>query len=306
MSIAVNALKGGNRVTWIGECLAMPIFIYYSSSHNINPTSVDTGPPIVGQRFKEVLLKSMSMPDSSSPAEAAESVDDLLNSFLHLQVCSIPHLLALLLHPPSGFLPPGTNFLVIDSMTMLFNSAYPPSAADTKRRATGFRGAGWTDKRWLQNRKWPVAEDIITRLAGLAASRNIAVLLTSHAASTIQGIPRPFLRPAMSGTAWDPNVHFRIALYRSWLPVNTQEALEKSRLWIVGFADVLKKKNSACRTADTPSPFIVNLVGRFFHCPSILCYSQAIWLIFTGRATGPAEVPGGYRTYQSHYTGISA
>lgn len=169
-------------------------------------------------------------------------------------------------------------------MSTLFNSAYPPTTSQSsKAAAAAQRESGKENKRlWQSNRKWSVAEDIITKLSGLAASRNIAVLLTSHATTTVQDGSRLFLRPAMSGSIWDPCVHFRIALYRSWLPVEatTEEVSGRAtaRLWVTGFAEVVKTtRNSSSSSTSSgvgsePVPFVIEEV-----CICICIFLSCFW-----------------------------
>ncbi|KAK2759556.1 hypothetical protein FQN54_003035 [Arachnomyces sp. PD_36] len=240
MNVAANALIDGGHVIWI-----------------------DTASPLAGPRFKDILAGPTSK-GTESPSAPGRSVDEQLESFLYLRASSIPHLLALLLHPPRNFLNERTTLLVIDSISLLFNSAYPPTETASKRAPDGIQRGSWKDRRlWQSNRKWSVAEDIITRLAGLAASRNIAVLLTSHATSTIRHGARLSLRPAMSGSVWDPCVHYRIALYRSWLPVGNPEELDTARLWVTRFAEVLKNGGgkSTSTTSAEPAPFVIESTG---------------------------------------------
>lgn len=58
--------------------------------------------------------------------------------------------------------------------------------------------------------------ELASKLAKLAAMRNIAILVTSYVTTKIRSEGAAVLRPAISGQDWDNAVATRIVLFRDW------------------------------------------------------------------------------------------
>lgn len=265
----------------------------------------DTGSPIPIQRLRKMLLRSMKTttmtttttttkpaadtdPSSSPPAEGKTSTstssdpDSLIDRLLYFRTPSLPHLLALLLHPPKDFPPPGTTLLVVDSISAPFQS-YFPNATEFKARLLA-QGKDTQQQQghvqWLLNRKWNVVGDMAGRLARLAASGSdrTAVLLLNQTHTKIRGQPRATLSPALAGGAWEAAVHARVVLYRDWLLPSAAEAeMEMDAFTVrnVRFAEVMKRggRGLAVRTGENIVPFLIEGVG----CLSISIWSLAVF-----------------------------
>lgn len=79
---------------------------------------------------------------------------------------------------------------------------------------------------WASGRRWAVMTDLISALAKLAATRNMAVVLTSQTTTKMRLGDTALLQPALAGTAWDSGISSRILLYRDWQAETTNELKE--------------------------------------------------------------------------------
>ncbi|KAF2242978.1 P-loop containing nucleoside triphosphate hydrolase protein [Trematosphaeria pertusa] len=191
---AANALRDGHRVVWVDAACA----------------------PLVPQRFNDVLfaVRDQLPPGSAMSAASPPEVprDELQNHFHHFTASTLVHLLALFVHPPSSFPPPNTSLIVIDSLSTLFDNAYPRNADD---RASRNR----TDAtRWAAGRKFAVMNELISTLTKTAALHDIALLITNQTITRIRSGSRALLVPAISGTEWDNGISTRLVLFRDWVP----------------------------------------------------------------------------------------
>jgi len=175
-------------------------------------------------------------PPSSPPT--ARSIDDLLDNFGHFLAPTLPHLLALLLHPSLNFPAEKTSLIVVDSISTLFATAFPRAIdAVDGRQATGKKN---DITQWAASRRWSVMGDFVSKLGKLAVTRNIAVLLTSQTTTKVRAETGALLHPAVSGTAWDGGIASRIVLFRDWPPQQEGSQEEANRVRGVRYAGVLK------------------------------------------------------------------
>ncbi|KAL8887475.1 MAG: hypothetical protein Q9215_004950 [Flavoplaca cf. flavocitrina] len=191
------------------------------------------GPPgvgktiLAGHRLEDLLEHSLhggneAMPDQRGQ-EAPVSSADVLDKFHHFMAPTLPHLMALLAHSTATFPPKGTVLLIVDSISTPFNQAFASSTKSHEERPMGKRNdAG----HWASGRRWAVMADLISTLAKLAATRNIAVLLTSQTTTKMRLGDTALLQPALAGTAWDSGISSRILLYRDWQAKTTNELKE--------------------------------------------------------------------------------
>lgn len=135
-----------------------------------------------------------------------------LNDVIYFRTPTLPHLLALLMHPPKPFPPENTSLLILDSVSSLF-PAYFPNAAELKSRLDQGKITDKQQLQWLLNRKWNVTSDLATHLARLAA-RGIAVLVINQTHTKIKGQPRATLHPSVAGQTWESSVSSRLVMYR--------------------------------------------------------------------------------------------
>lgn len=193
--------------------------------------SIDTSSPIPKNRLQEL-----------NPN--LENFDNLV----YFRTPTLPHLLALLAHPPTNFPPPGTALVVVDSVSSLFPS-YFPNAFELKDRMAQGKLKDKAELQWLLNRRWNVTSELGTHLGRLAA-RNLAVLALNQAHTKIKGQPRATLHPVLAGGGWDSTAQTRITMYRDFpderifevtkrggrlLPVRLPELIVSFRIESVSF-----------------------------------------------------------------------
>lgn len=136
----------------------------------------------------------------------------MLSNFTHYSVPTLPHLLALIAYIMDSFAPVDTGIIVVDSISTLIDVAYPRNADErptSKRKENG---------RYLGNRRQAVIGELASKLAKLAAVKNIAILVTGHVVTKIKSEGSAVLRPAISGQDWDNTMATRILLFRDWAP----------------------------------------------------------------------------------------
>ncbi|KAJ4291791.1 hypothetical protein N0V90_009686 [Kalmusia sp. IMI 367209] len=217
---AVSALREGQQAVWLDAACA----------------------PLVSQRFNNVLLADNGPTVQASPTnavtppkEAGTSPDEMQSHFHHYTTPALAHLLALFVHPPSSFPPPNTSLIVIDSLSTLFDNAYPRKPDD---RASKSRN---DQARWAAGRKFAVMNELISTLTRFAAMHDIALLITSQTITRIRAGSRALLVPAISGTEWENGISTRLVLFRDWVPGQGKwTKADAARLQKVRFAGVLK------------------------------------------------------------------
>lgn len=157
----------------------------------------------------------------------------------HFRTPSLLHLLALLAQPSESFPPDNTGLVVIDTISSLFSQAYPKrfdyssiGSAPQKKHSVA---------QWASGRRWAVMNDLISKVAKLAAIRNIAVVLCSQMTTKIRADTGAFLYPAMSGATWDGTIGNRIVIFRDWL-TRIQGRERGKQDANIRFAGVLKAK----------------------------------------------------------------
>ena len=168
---------------------------------------------MVGPRLRDMLsgLHGSEKGATSDP----ESVDEYLKRLHHFTTPSLPHLLALLTHQSPSFPPPETSLIVVESIASLFTLAFPKTgeSASSEQRAAKTSDA----TQWASGRRWAVMGDFISKISRLAATWNIAILLTSQMMTRITAETGAVMHPAISGTAWDAGISTRIILFRDWI-----------------------------------------------------------------------------------------
>ncbi|KAF2705634.1 P-loop containing nucleoside triphosphate hydrolase protein, partial [Pleomassaria siparia CBS 279.74] len=191
---AVSALREGQHVVWADAACA----------------------PLVPQRFNDVLFAIGDPlprdPATDVPPPPDLSPDELRSHFHHYTSPTLAHLLALFVRPPSAFPPPNTSLIVIDSLSTLFDNAYPRNSDDRTLRNKSDQA------RWAAGRKFAVMNELISTLARVAAMYNIALVLTSQPITRIRGSSRAVLVPAISGAEWENGISTRLVLFRDWVP----------------------------------------------------------------------------------------
>lgn len=203
---------------------------------------LDAAAPLALRRFNEILVASWSSSQegprsghnvSSSPPK--RSLDEVKSHFHHFTCPTLAHLLALIVHPPSSFPPPNTSLIVIDSLSTLFDNAYPRNADDRRARNRN------DQSRWAAGRKFAVMNEVVSRLGRIASLHDIAVLLSCQTITRIREGSRATLVPAISGTEWDSGISTRLVLFRDWVPGQGKwNDADSNRLRRARFAGLVK------------------------------------------------------------------
>ena len=196
---------------------------------------VDCSFPVVGSRLREILAASMA----AEPSQTTSSMEELLDHLHHFVTPTLPHLLALLLHPSPNFPPDKTGLIVIDSLSTLFATAFPRATdVPNAKQAT----AKMKDvMHWAASRRWSVPGDFVAKLSKLAVTRNMAVLLTNQTTTVVRADTGALLRSAVHGASWDAGIPSRIVLFRDWaLRPGDSDGEEGSKMQAVRYAGVVK------------------------------------------------------------------
>lgn len=173
--------------------------------------------PLAPQRVNQVLsalVHTESLTDvanaEASPHVPEPSLDELRSRFHYFTAPALAHLLALFVHKPSTFPPPNTSLIVIDSLSTLFDNAYPRNADDRASRNKTEQA------RWAGGRRFAIMNELISALNKVAALHDIALLVTCQTITRIRFGTRAVLVPAISGTEWDHGISTRMVLFRDW------------------------------------------------------------------------------------------
>lgn len=185
----------------------------FESSFFLTTAITDASYQLIGPRLKGIMSndqRSQSQP--TGELDSGDSPSQSLDKFHHFTTPTLPHLLALLIHQSSSFPPPETSLLVIDSMSTLFALAFPRT---TDRQQTPVKK---TDAaQWASGRRWSVMGDLVSKIGRLAATQNIAILLTSQTTTRIRFETGAVLHPAISSGVWDAGIGTRVILFRDWM-----------------------------------------------------------------------------------------
>jgi hypothetical protein len=193
------------------------------------------------------------------PVSSNSTPHSLYARFKHYTTPTLPHLLALFLHPMPHFPPIGTGLIVVESISTLFDNAYHRTNYDRSKVQTDVQ-------KWAAGRKFAVMGELMTKMARLATINNIAILLTSQTITRVRSGQGALLLPAISGSEWDNGVSTQLVLFRDWAPKRgTQLAEEEAEKWHrLRYAGVIKVKGVAMEENgrfDTVVPFSIEQVS---------------------------------------------
>ncbi|KAF2734588.1 P-loop containing nucleoside triphosphate hydrolase protein [Polyplosphaeria fusca] len=218
----VNALCDGHHVVWV-DAAATLVPERFNNVLFARNSSNPTVPKVIG-----AIASTEASPPKLSP-------DELQSHFHHVSCPTLAHLLALFVRPPSSFPPPNTRLIVIDSLSSLFDNAYPRNVDDRTSRSKGDQA------RWASGRKFAVMNELISMLAKMAAMHDIALLLTCQTITRIRGGSRALLVPAISGTEWDNGISTRLVVFRDWVPAKGKwNDMDADKLRKARYVGVLK------------------------------------------------------------------
>lgn len=104
--------------------------------------------------------------------------------------------------------------------------------------------------------------DFISNIGRLAATKNIAILLTSQTTTRIRTETGAVLHPAIAGTAWDTGIGTRIILFRDWMFQTTDaQSSQGESMPGVRFAGVVKAKAVAYEGVGKVATFRIEKVS---------------------------------------------
>ena len=242
LQVAATTVKDGEKVVWI-----------------------DCGTQLVQKRLEDVLSAIRPLGEAVDPGsgQADPSTEQMLQKrFFHYTAPTLPHLLALFLHPTQSFPPPNTALIVIDSTSSLFDLAFHRTstyvASSTKSN----------QEKWAASRRSAIMGDLISKIGRMASLYDIAILLTCQTTTRLRsGIGLgALLLPAMSGVEWDNGIATQLVLFRDWPPNDVVKlGVEKERWEKLRYAGVIKI-NGVLTTEegriDTVIPFSVEKVSE--------------------------------------------
>jgi len=172
-------------------------------------------------------------------------------------VPTLPHLLALFLHPIPSFPPGGTGLIVLDSVSTPFETAYHRYEDRSKKQGDVAK--------WAGGRKYAIMGELISSLGRLAAMNSIAILLTSQTITRVRSGLGALLLPAISGQEWGNGISTQLVLFRDWPPKRTtQQDRDTEERWKhLRYAGVIKVKGVSAEENgrfDTVVPFSIEQV----------------------------------------------
>ncbi|CAI6337120.1 unnamed protein product [Periconia digitata] len=224
---AANALREGHRAIWVDAACS----------------------PLAPQRVNQV-LSALTQPqplttvaNAHAPSHVPQpSLDEFRNRFYHYTAPALAHLLALFVHKPASFPPPNTSLIVIDSLSTLFDNAYPRNADDRASKNKSEQA------RWAAGRRFAIINELISALTKVAALHDIALLITCQTITRIRVGSRALLVPAISGAEWDNGISTRMVLFRDWVTGQGEsrltDAAQPALLRSARFAGILKANGS--------------------------------------------------------------
>lgn len=189
------------------------------------------------RRLEQVLSSSipseLTTTSEKQSSSAAPSTKDQLSRLSHYVAPTLAHLLALVSHAPASFPPVNTSLLIVDSVSTPVDGAYP-------RRVELRNSSGKNEQaKWLAGRRQAVIAEVGSKLASMAAMRNIALLVTTNTVTKVRVGEEALLKPAISGADWDAAIGIRVALFRDWVTDGERNGDRKSQ-GSARFAEVIK------------------------------------------------------------------
>jgi hypothetical protein len=224
---------------------------------------IDTGSPLVLQRFRAMMAAYRVPEDLEPPSSPPESRprESLLEKLSYFSAQSLPKLLTLFLHPTAIFPPPQTALIIVDDLSNLILSSFPHSS----RLKTAALENGLAEKlaKKAANRKWTIVADLASAMSKMAALKSIAIVALNQTAMSMKGGRKATLKPALSTPGWDAAVRTRILLYRDFLPADLAESLSqketRGRRW--RFAQIVKRGGREVASTIGSVAFVIEKGG---------------------------------------------
>ncbi|KAL9046654.1 MAG: hypothetical protein Q9214_000562 [Letrouitia sp. 1 TL-2023] len=201
-------------------------------------------------------MLDVSTPNNASIQNIGLGVKEIaLTRLHHFTTPTLSHLFAFLAYPSPSLPLDGTKLIVIDAISSLFNLAF------VKASEVGDKGSNLSKKadamRWASNRRWTLMGDLISRLGKLAATKSLAILLTSQTTTRFKTDTGAILHPGITGTAWDSGVHYRIVLFQDWAPFASNSRAEGDAIPSFRFAGLIKNGSLSYEGLGQIVPFMI-------------------------------------------------
>ena len=262
IQLSTNALHAGGSVVWVGKELVSPSAHIHVMFHLLIADMADASCQLVGQRLKEIMEQPWTSGKHSACSQSISK--ERLKNLHHFTTPTLPHLLALLTHQSTSFPPANTSLIVVDSVSTLFALAFPKILENTNMLQTPAKKSDAVQ--WAAGRRWAVMSEFMSKIGRLAATSNIAILLTSQATTRIKYETRAVLHPAISGNAWDNGIGARLVLFRDWLFQGPETPSSHGEyVPCVRFAAVMKAKGVTYEGVGKVIPFTIEEVGCSQH-----------------------------------------
>lgn len=246
---------------WIGGYIALP------QSQPVVDGRTDAATSVSKTRLEALLFTSPSKPEGpSSSIDETLSAADMLPRFHHYSTRTLAHLIALTAHPVTAFPPEGTSLVVIDSVSTLFDYAYP--------RTSAAKGNKNDNSKWAAGRRYAVMSSLVSTLGKIAAVRDIPVLLTNQVVTRFREESYALLVPAMAGLEWDNGIATRLVVFQDWPPDPGRLAgMDDEKRKKIRYIGVVKVAGIGLNEGDglgAVIPFIIEPVSQFL---SIIAHS---------------------------------
>ncbi|KAJ0158839.1 hypothetical protein CTA2_10763 [Colletotrichum tanaceti] len=205
IQLVANASHEGRGAVWVGQ--------FFSSCDASEKKKAradvfikDCAYSVCGRRLNAV-VEAVRLARPSADEGPTKALGD---DFAHYSCPSLPHLVALLCRPTAATVPANTALVVIDSLSVLVNHAFP-KAPDGRKGPPQGKGPGFSAKR-LQALQY-----IANALQKLAATRDCAVVVLSQCATKMQLERSPTLIPSINAGIWEQGMSTRVVLFRDWV-----------------------------------------------------------------------------------------
>lgn len=237
---------------------------------------IDTSSNLVRSRLFELIWKQRAPSNEESatanPLQSQFTEEDILGGRLnYLRVNSLPHLLALVVHPLPSFPQSNTALVVIDGLANLILSQASPAPSINNSNRTAEHGDTLMKK--AAARRKTLSSSVAVGLSKLAAAKNIAVVILEGVSSVRKDGQKAILQPSLSSPQWNFQISTRIALYRNFWPdldvKNLSNEQRKQEIEIrdhgLRIAEIEKLGKKEVQTNIVK--FIITTVWKFWNLP---------------------------------------
>ena len=123
---------------------------------------------------------------------------------------TLPHLLALIIHPSPDFIPTKAGLLVIDDLNISIDLDYPRQQFTSSTRTE--------QQKWQSSRRYAMLGSLASALNKLAVLNNVAVIVTTGCSTRMRpdsGLGAA-LAPGIGGAEWEAGTWNRMVVFRDF------------------------------------------------------------------------------------------